>query len=468
MNLKKTPILLPCLLLAQMLFLAHHWHAFFLEMFRTPSTIGQPLTLALAGSIAILVGLAVSARLWSGPGMERFAFSALAHVAALALLHYFIGIATGRLLELATPFFLVISIATGAAAWRQRRTHPSKPSPLNPPFSAWDAASIFILATLLVPLFFMYIHYDTKYVWACRAFALGNTPSFSALAGCAQAYSQKAGPTYPPIWSILLWLGIRDPIFQGRLLAWTLLPLFALFFRARLARMNASLAPPALLFLLATGWVWNGAATYYADVPLMIFIVTGSLLALGLPRRQYEEGPPTIEKISGALCLSAGVLMRPDGLYTMAVIGAATAWARSRRTTSFQAWPFLAALAVALSWTLWRPAVLNVASLYFSPNGLWHSAGPTSGYALWNLMRVFMYRWQGQWFSHWGVGVAFYLLAGLALWRRHSPAPAQKDSSFFGLVSLLFILAMVFCFAALPFVGDPTVSCLPGGCPGSS
>ena len=200
-----------CLLLAQMLFLAHHWHAFFLEMFRTPSTIGQPLTLALAGSIAILVGLAVSARLWSGPGMERFAFSALAHVAALALLHYFIGIATGRLLELATPFFLVISIATGAAAWRQRRTHPSKPSPLNPPFSAWDAASIFILATLLVPLFFMYIHYDTKYVWACRAFALGNTPSFSALAGCAQAYSQKAGPTYPPIWSILLWLSMLWP-----------------------------------------------------------------------------------------------------------------------------------------------------------------------------------------------------------------------------------------------------------------
>ena len=68
MNLKKPPILLLCLILTQILCLAHHWNAFFLEMFRTSSTIGQPLTPALAGSIAILVGLAVSARLWSGPG----------------------------------------------------------------------------------------------------------------------------------------------------------------------------------------------------------------------------------------------------------------------------------------------------------------------------------------------------------------------------------------------------------------
>ena len=498
-DLKRFPVL-ACLLLAQMICLAYHWQAFFLEMFRGPSTISQPLTQALAAAIAVLIGLAVSARLWSGPGTERFAISALAHVAALALFHYFIGLAAGRLIGLATPVFLAISLPTGVAAWRDRRAHPSPPPPPEPPFCAWDAAGALILAALLITLFFPYIHYDTKFIWACRAFALDQTPSFAALAGCAQPYAQKAGPSYPPVWSILLWLGVRDPIFQGRLLAWTLLPLFALFFRARLARVDARLAPAALLFLLATGWVWDGAATYYADVPLMIFLVTGSLLALGLPCRPSGERPPAVrksvrpapawrkeirppgtcgtsdnagaelpipqapamEKLAGVLCLGAAVLMRPDGLYTLAVVAAAAAWSRLRRKASFPAWPFLAALAVALSWLLWRPGSLDVAPQYLSPNGLWRGTGATSGKALWNLLRVFLSAGQGQWLSHWGVGAIFYLLAALAIWSRWRAAPAQEDTRFFGLVSLLFIFALAFCFAALPFVGDPTVSCAPG------
>ena len=472
-------------LIAQAAILACYYWAFFTEMFQYPPTLGQPLTPALGASLILLAALAVSARLWSGPGAERFAIASLAHVAALALFHCAIGLVTGRLVRPATAAFLAASLAAGAVIALRRRGRPQAPPNPEPPPCAWDAASAFVLATLMIPTVFPYIHYDTKYIWACRAFALDQTPSLGALARCVHSYAPTVGPAYPPVWSILLWLGIEDPVFQGRLLAWILLPLFALFFRARMARIDPSLAPPALLFLLVTVHVWNGAATYYADVPLMIFLVTGSLLVLGLPRRGAEttrscdpsenalgcmgrgaETTRSCDRVAGTLCLCAAVLTRPDGIHYLAVVAVAAAWFGLRRKAPFPAGPFLAATAAAASWMLLRPASLHVAAQSPAPNELWRSAGATAGQAAWNLLLVFLYGSQGQWLSHRGYGVLFYLLAGLAVWRWRRAAPSGYDTRFFGLVSLGFLAAVLLCFAAMPFLNDMHV---PGACrPGTN
>ncbi|MDE2314238.1 MAG: hypothetical protein KGL04_08695, partial [Elusimicrobia bacterium] len=412
----------------------HH----FGEILRYSSTVRGPWTLALAGDLALIAALAVSSKLWAEPGAGNFAASALAHIAALVLFHYLIAISSGRLYKPLTAVFLAFSMSTGALRRFRRPAGSLSSRAAMPPFGAWDAASVLVLATLIVPLVFPYIYMDTQYIWACRALALEQMPVLSAMAHCTQAGALSVGPTYPPGWSILLWLGIGDPIFQGRLLAWSLLPIFALFFRERLSRLEPSLAPAALFFFLVTGQVWSGAATWYADVPLMIFLSAGSLLVLGMP--QSPDGGPASrgEVAAGGLCLCAAVLLRPDGWYYMAVPAAAAAWFRIRRRTKFPLWPFAAAALVFATWVLLRPAALDVVSQYFHPNAAWLGAGSTPASALEKVFLIFLYGWQGQWLFHWRTGILFWLLAGILIWRRRGTVQGE-DTRFFGLISAGFL-----------------------------
>jgi hypothetical protein len=440
-------------LAVQAAILLNQFTVFFAEMFRFPSTLGQPLTGALGTSLALLLWILVSARLWSGPGLEHFAASALAHVATLGLCHYAVGLVAGRLFPPVTAVFLSVSLTAGAGAALRRRGRAPRRNPESPP-TAWDTGSAVVLATLLIPTVFAYIHYDTKTIWACRAFALRAAPSLAAFATCDC-------PAYPPVWSLLLWLGIEDPVFQGRLLAWLLLPLFALFFRARLARADAPMAPPALLFTLVTVQVWQGAAMYYANVPLMIFLVTGSLLVLGVPREPGGSGISAGELLAGSVCLCAAVLVRPDGLYYLAVVAASAAWMRIRRRMASPLWPFLLAGAAAASWAF-RPGLPG--SFFTRSTGEWRTAGVTTVRAMASVFGTFLNGWQGQWLSHKGFGVVFYLLAFLAIWRwRGGDAGGRSEETrFLGLVSLGFLLAVMVCYAAMPFFGDIRTACPPG------
>lgn len=455
-------------LAVQILILVFYIRSFWGGMFHVPSTLGRPLTPALAGEIAILAGVAAAARLWGGGDSEAFAAAALAHLGGLALFHGAIGLAEGRLYTASTPLFLGLSIL--AASVRKFRNPSSFPTraPLNPALTAWDIGSLLILFSLLIPAVFPYnvpgARIDALYIWACRAFALQKTPSFAAFAGCAQPFPRYpgiAGPGYPPAWSILLWLGVGDPIFEGRLMGVVLLALFAIFFRARLSRLNAALAPAALLFTLATVRVWEGIANCCADVPLMVFLTTGSLLVLGFPKTPSRNQATAKELAAGTLCLGAGVLTRPDGLYYMAVIAAAALWNRWRLKEPSPLWPFIAAAAGAAAWKLWSPPILHVAPHYLSPNVLWRAAGANPWQAAAKLFWVFFYGLQGQWLSHRGFGVAFYILGGLALWRWRCGIPDDANARFFGLASSAFLVAVALCFLLMPYVGNPTVSAEP-------
>ncbi|MDE1977670.1 MAG: hypothetical protein KGI84_10490, partial [Elusimicrobia bacterium] len=108
-------------------------------------------------------------------------------------------------------------------------------------------------------------------------------------------------------------------------------------------------------------------------------------------------------------------------------------------------------------WVLLRPAALDVVSQYFHPNAAWLGAGSTPASALEKVFLIFLYGWQGQWLFHWRTGILFWLLAGILIWRRRGTVQGE-DTRFFGLISAGFLSAVGFCFAALPFIGDVTVS----------
>src|SRR5262249_4617519 len=243
---------------------------------------------------------------------------------------------------------------------------PSVDAAPYPPFSVFDLVTALFFATLLAPTVFPYVAYDAERIWAARAYLLRG-------AGFAAAARGGIRPEYPPLDSIFLGFGIRDPLFEGRLLPWLLLLLFVVFFRARLARVSARLAPAALLFLVATVHVWQGIATFYADVPLMIFVVAGALLVLGLP----GAGPAsTFERTAGALCLMSAALLRPDGLICLGVVACAVALRARTRARGAIAPAALAVLAF-LSWTL-RPAELQPPPGSYrtlSHAGEWREAG---------------------------------------------------------------------------------------------
>ncbi|MFI5119687.1 MAG: hypothetical protein ACHQM4_04700 [Thermoanaerobaculia bacterium] len=440
------------LVAAQAAICAYQHTVFFEEMFRFPSRLSAGVPPGAGSSLPLLLGVLALGWLWtsSNPSGSAFAAASLAHVALLGLSHYAVGLATGRLVPGLGAAVLAASAATALATRRAGRRGEREGMP---PFSAWDALSAAFLCTLLIPAAFPYIHFDARVIWAWRAYAMRSDGFVAAVTGVTQ-------PGYPPLFSILLWLGVGDPLFEGRLLPWLCLILFAVFLRARLARISAVGAAPALLFLLATVHVWQGAAMYYADVPLMVFLSTGSLLVLGIPRGEDARSPTAAELASGTLCLMAAVLLRPDGIYYLAVVAGIAAWARFSGGRDFALWPFAVAVAVFATWVL-RPAALRVPGGGFLFEGArrWLTAGPTPASAFFKTIGIFLFSLQGQWLSHKGLGVALYGAALVALWRVRGRSeigvpPGAGDTRVFGAVTFASLLAVAFCYAVIPFTSD--------------
>ena len=388
------------LLAAQAAILAAQHVTFFSELFRFPSRLAGGWPPGAGSSLPFLLAVLAAAALWAGRpwSWERFAAAGLANVAAAGLAVYAAALAAGSLFPSLAWAALVISAAFAAAAGRAARP-AGTPAP-RAPVSAFDALSALFLGTLLVPAVFPYIAYDAKVVWSARAYAMSDQ-------GFAAGVLAGVRPGYPPLDSILLWLGIGDPLFEGRLLPWLLLVLFAVFFRARLARTAAGFAPAGLLFLVATVHVWQGVATYYADVPLMVFATAGSFLVLGLTAGT-GAAPSRFDRVAGTLCLAAAVLVRPDGFVCVGVIVLAALWGARARLRAAAA-PLSFAAAVWATWAL-RPASLRPgAEAYrFVGGANWREAAATPVEAVARVLGIFLFSLQGQWLSHKGVGTAVY------------------------------------------------------------
>jgi hypothetical protein len=438
--------------------------SFFEELLRFRSRLGTEGALAPGSSVPLLLGLLAVSFLWagrsgSGSFVGRLGAAGLAQMALLGLVSFGASLATGRFVPAAGTAALVLS---GAAALATGRAGGETPAPLPLRRSPWDALSAALVATLLVPAFFPYVHFDAKAIWACRALAIP-TGFFEGLAGCWQ-------PNYPPLFSTLLAFGAGDPLFEGRLSAFLVVFFFALFLRDRLERLWPQGAAPAFLFVLATVHVWQGAAMYYADVPLMAFLSGGLLLALGLPAGGRGVAPLVTDRTWGALCLAAAVLVRPDGIYYLAAAALAILLSRLQGGPRLPLLPLAAATGAWASWLL-RPAWLKAMGSFLegSPDG-WRALAPGPAKAAAIVLSEFVSSWQGQWLSHKGLGATLYALvvAALAdLWLGFREGPSDQgfeaEKRLYGLVTLAGLAAVVACYAVFPFISDPVAAEQPFG-----
>jgi hypothetical protein len=392
-----------------------------------------------------VAGVLAVAALHASPRRRPEGFTAvgLATLGGLGLLHTGTALALGRFVPALTPIGLAVA-AAAAFATRDRR---SPRGDLEPRLA--DAISAAFLLSLAATTVFPYVHFDTRAIWACRATAFASAGSLAGVTACAQ-------PNYPPLFSVLLWLGEGDPLFEGRLLVFLLLSLFALLLRARLARVHEQSAAPALLFLLATVNVWQGAAKCYADVPLMVFLAAGGLLALGLGA---AKAPDVFALTCGAICLAAAVLVRPDGLYYAAVLLAAALAGKAVRRRSLV--PFACAALAAGAWAL-RPETLKASDVFYARGGAgWRAAGSGAPAAAARVLLTFLDGTVSQWLAHNGLGVALYALGCVALLRRLSRAAPRPDARAFALVSAASLAAVALCYLIIPFVGEPVVASAP-------
>ncbi len=419
----------------------------------------------LPGSSVLLVaGLSAAAWLWarrggSGSFSGRLGAAGLANLAGIGLAAYGTGFATDRLVVVSAGAALAVS-ALAAAFWPRSVASPPS-SFLVPKASLGDGVSAAILLSLLVPTVFPYVHFDAVRIWACRASGFAGQGFFGALAPCIH-------PEYPPLFSILLGLGAGDPLFEGRLVATLILVFFALFVRDRFARVLPSAAALALAFLLSVVHVWQGTAMYYANAPLMAFLSAGLLLVLGLPRAGGDAaGPGRIETVAGTLCLSAAVLLRPDGLYYLAVAAGALLLARLLGGPRLPAGPIAAASAVWATWLL-RPGFLKAPGLLSQAADGWRGLAPTPAAAAGVVLSEFVSSWQGQWLSHKGLGATLYAVVAAAavdaligLREKADLRGAEGEKRLYGLVTLVSLVAVVGCFALFPFISDPVLAVQP-------
>ncbi len=448
-------------LAAQVAILAAQETGFFSQLLAVPSRLGAAASAAPGSSVPLLLGVLVVSLLWarrfgSGSFAGRLGGAGLAQMALLGLVSVGVALATGRFVPAAGAVALVLSGAAALGAGRGREA----PAAARVRHSPWDALSAVVVATLFVPAFFPYIHFDAKAIWACRAFGM---PSgfFEALASCWQ-------PNYPPLFSTLLALGVSDPLFEGRLSSVLVVLFFALFLRDRLERLWPEAAAPALLFVLATVHVWQGAAMYYANVPLMAFLSGGLLLALGLPAGGRAATASETDRVWGALCLAAAVLVRPDGIYYLAAASLALLLARIPGGPRLPLLPLGAAAASYAAWLL-RPGWLkSMGSFLEGSSDGWRALAPGPAQAAGVVLSEFVSSWQGQWLSHKGLGATLYAVvaaAGTDLWLGFSGVPEDRnleaEKRIYGLVTLASLAAVVACFAVFPFISDPVAAVQP-------
>ncbi len=451
-------------LAVQVVILAAQEKAFFEQLFTfVPLTRGAGFG-SRGSSLLLVAGLSAAAWLWarrggSGSFSGRLGAAGLANLAAMGLVAYGAGFATGRLVVVSAGAALAVS-ALLAAFWPQPGAAPPPPF-LVPKASFADGVSALVLLSLLVPTLFPYVHFDAVQIWACRASGFPERGFFGALVPCVH-------PEYPPLFSILLGLGAGDSLFEGRLVATLILVFFALFVRDRFARVLPSAAALALAFLLSVVHVWQGTAMYYANAPLMAFLSAGLLLVIGLPRAGSDAAGATRgETVAGTLCLSAAVLVRPDGLYYLAAAAAALLVARLLGGPRFPTGPLAAATAVWATWLL-RPEFLKAPGLLSQAADGWRGLASTPAAAVGVVLSEFVSSWQGQWLSHKGLGATLYAVVAAAavdiligLGERADGRGAEGEKRLYGLVTLASLAAVVGCFALFPFISDPVTAVQP-------
>ena len=419
------------------------------------------------GADVLLCGLLALAAWWwlppptnAGRG-ERAAAWALRFLLlawVLALAHYAWDLATGRLTPWLTwpvlaSYFVVGAWVRRGSALPAAPAHPSdpiRPTRPRPHPAMWAALALFLAQA--PHLLFPYHYTDAQQIWACRALKFAERGALTGVFDCID-------PVRPPLHSLILWLGVGDPTFQGRLLPFLLFGALALLFYHLLQRVAPRLAPWGLVWLLATDQVLKGQVTAYAGVPAMIAVTAAIAVAT-------DNGALVSSRwlglVTGAVAGAVIVLIRRDGLPEFLVAMGVLIWtARDRR--DLRLWlPLVGAAAGYLSWTL-RPAALAAPAGFAPTLGVlpalpqWPPAPVPAPVAMVRLA----YGAQGQVFGHYGYGAFAWGWLIVVVWMARSGRAAGMElARRLGLAGLAGWAATYAVYAALTFLGQPQMSTL--------
>jgi len=372
----------------------------------------------------------------------------------LTLAHYSWGMAAGRLSPLLTWIVLAALFGAGISIRRMGGAEAAPPLPPAPPPGAHFALGIAaaFLAAQLPHLVFNYSFMDAKATWACRAFRLAEHGALTGILDCLD-------PARPPLHAVMLWLGVGDPTFEGRLLPLLMFGAFVLVFHRLLQRIAPRLAVWGVVWLLATDQVFKGQVSTYTGVPEMLAIA----IALAVAIDERALAPTRSFALLIAIVASAATaLTRRDG-FPEFVVAAGVLIIVTRRWRDPLPWALIAAASVAyLSW-VFRPAVLQGIPAF----PLSASAGvllqatteaPAGTGWLWTLLQGA----QGQVFSHYGYGAFVWSWLIVTIWARRGGAPAagMPPATLYGILGLTGWLATLAAYAALTLLGHPYMSTL--------
>ncbi len=268
-----------------------------------------------------------------------------------------------------------------------------------------SALCLFLLA--MIPFLFLpYHHCDTKEFYAKRAFLIQETGDY-------RSFGIEPASEYPPLYSIVLWMGMGDTVFQGRIIPFVWLLCFMVIFYNRLRSRGIPNAKWILAFFAMTGSVWTGMISYYADVPLMIFLCSAFFLLEDQVFGGREFLPDTRAVWACAVLLSSCVLLRPDGVIALLTVLVCTMlfWKRGAMRDVFSA--SAVPLVFQLSWSL-RPQAFRGIPHYFHEASEAALLGWGAGLH-WKTVWNFLYAAQGLILSHYGFGVFFYFLFAACL-----------------------------------------------------
>jgi len=424
----------------------------------------QPLgwSRALGGELLLCVLLAGCAWWWL-PAPGRGVRSAGAWGVRFLLLIWWVVLwhytwalrsGTGALNPDVTWLALVVAAAIGFVARRSPAGGPL-PAAALPSVAAPAGRLAITLAALFyaaqaVHLVFPYQWTDTRTMWACRAFKFVTRGGLAGVSDCLD-------PARPPLHSIVLWLGIGDPLFQGRLLPFLMMGAFGLVLYAVLQRVAPRLAPWGLLWFFATDTLFRDAITNYAGAPEMMAIGVAVIVAtddggLGVARWLSLAG--------GVLAGAAIALVKRDGLPEyVAAFAVLVLVSRNRR--DLRLWvPLLGIAAGYASWAFWLRGMQVGSRLAPALSG----AGASE--PAWRVIGRLLFGVQGQVFSHYGWGAFVWAWIIVAVWAAtgggNGERPGGDLARRYGWFGLAGWFATLGAYGALSFLGHPEMSSLFG------
>ncbi len=335
--------------------------------------------------------------------MEAGCYGYLLFTSFLALLNYGVMYATKHFFPPINNAFLFALFIAGfanysmikmrLAAIRHRTNGEGRPGS-----GLYFWVVLIIGLTMLPFLILPYSCYDALYVYSLKAFAI-------KVSGGASAVCLGDGSFYPPLYPIILSLGMGDHLFEGRLMPFFMFLAFMVVFWHTLPRKGFIDRKFAVALFLSTPIIWLGVVSYLANITFMTLLGAAGFLLI---KSRFSIGNKlTIpETVIATILLGAAALVREDGIIVIFALLLGISLLDNKVNFFRYVSAAMIVLALSLTWEF-RPVWLRSAAGYFQKQDAVLAARMGYGFHFKTVLR-FLYAAQGLYLSHYGFAVFFY------------------------------------------------------------